>query len=101
MNIKISGLDLNIGIRVGKLVWNQSIQQNTERPYINGETIRLTFKYFRCDITFGAADAYALLTIGDDFCKAKISYDRVTKSSIFIDENVLRLDISMYDLLTV
>ena len=101
MNIKSFGWDLNISIRERKLVWNQSIEQDTEWPYVNRETIRFTFKYFRRDVAYGATDAETLLTIRDDFCKAKISYDRVTESFIFIYENVLRLDISMHYLMTV
>ena len=101
VNLKFLGRNRNVGIWVRKLVEDQAVYQNTKGPYINWEPVGFATENLWSDISLSATDTNTLFTIRKYFGKTKISYDRVTKSSIFIDENVLRLDISMYDLLTV
>ena len=101
MNVKFFCRNWNVSIRVRQLVEDQAIYQNTKGPYINWEPVGLATKNLWCDISLSATNTDTLFSICEYFGKAKISYDRVTKTSAFIDQNIFWLYISVYNLLPV
>ena len=101
VNLKFLGRNRNVSIWIRKLVEDQAVYQNAKGPYVNWEPVGFATENLWSDISLSATDTNTLFTIRKYFGKTKISYDRVTKTSAFMDQNIFWLYISVYNLLPV